>query len=562
MKRLTLLLFFGSFFGLVQGQDFKVEDVIHPIVAKLPAPELVPGFAKGLMAVSTSSDEAAKHVAQGMAQLNTSWDFEAYRHFCEAVKLDPDCLMAYWGITMSLAGSQHEYFKERQKAIDRMLDLMEWAQKEGVEKWTELERGYAQAAGRLLTEGIYAAGDTFRLVAARFPNDVHSRLFAEFLTRDGFDDFGEPKAGQRQASEAIFKILEAHPEDLSVMSFWVASQTEGPLKGPQLRKDVLPIARKLVRLHPEYAPFYLLLTHSESHCGNAALAIEAAEKAVVLYDKYMAEHKVSVFDCEGWVRAKVYLVNLYETKGNHAKALEIARELGKIEIDKDRVFSRGAGFLLWEGRTAGARVMMGRANKASFYEGQKMLEVLPEAQWFKDHSFALYYRDCLAFYLGIRVAVSVKDLENGKALYTKFVERVRALEMRREVAQKTSSYSSWLRATRTLGLASYELKGMLTALEREPIKSTAVNWFRGGVDRQNWSSNLLPPSIDYPMELRLGDFYMSQGKTEEAGKEYRKGLKIRPNHLATLKGYQRALAKLGKAESAAILAKRIEDVSR
>ncbi len=470
--------------------------------------------------------------------------------------------MAYWGIAMSLAGSQHEFFEQRQKALARMLDLLEWQQKEKAEKWSELEVGYAHAAGRLLTEGARGAGETFLAVSERFPNDVQARLFSQFLLRDGFDDFGEPRLGQRHSAKGIFKILETHPEDVSVMSFWVTSQAEAPLNGALLRKDVLPVARKLVRLHPDYAPFRLMLTHTEARCGNAALAIAAGEKAVTLYERYMAREKVSVFDCEGWVRAKVYLVNLYETKGNHAKAVEIARELALVKIDKKRVFSRGAGLLLWEGRTAGARIMMGRSDKVSFYEGQKMLELLSEDQWFKDESFAIFYRDCLAFYLGVRVAVSVKDKKNGEPLYRDFIQRVRALEARKDVAEKTSTYSSWLRATNTLTLGVAELKGMLAELEPEPTKSSAVNWYRAAADRQYRPSNLLPPIVDYPLQLRLGNFYLSKGDSEKAGRAYRKGLDIRPNHLATLKGYQKALVKLGKTESAAILAKRIEQVAK
>ena len=561
VKQPTHLLLFWALFCPLSAEEFKTADVIHPIVAQLPAPTVIEDLGKSFMAVSSSSEAAAKHVTQGMARLNTSWDFEAYRHFCEAAKLDPDCLMAYWGITMSLAGSQHEFFDQRQKSMERMLDLLEWEQKKKVEKWTELERGYATAAGRLLTEGARGAGEAFRLMSERFPNDVQADLFSKFLLRDGFDDFGKPRLGQIRASEGLFETLEAYPENLSVMSFWVTSQTEAPLNGPALRKNVLPIARKLVRQHPEYAPFQLMLTHAEARCGNAALAILAAEKAVAIYEAYMAKDQVAVFDCEGWVRAKVYLVNLYETKGNHAKALILARELAKVKIAKERVFSRGAGLLLWEGRTAGARIMMARNDKKSFSEGQEFLEILPEEQWFKEESFALYYRDCLAFYLGVRIALSNEDIENGTILKEQFLLRAQALEARQPLAAKTSTYSSWLRATNMLAIAVGELQGMLAELEPEPTKGTAVNWYRAACDRQYRPSNLMPPAIDYPVQLRLGDFYLAGGKFVEAGRAYREGLEARPNHLETLKGYHRALQKLGKKESAAILAKRIEAVA-
>ena len=560
MKHLSLFLIIGSLFGSLQGQEFKVEDVIHPVVAQLASPSMIKGFDQDFMAVSSSSDLAAEHVVQGMARLSTSWDFEAYRHFCEAAKLDPDCLMAYWGIVMSLVGSEHEYFSQRQKSVERMLDLLEWEKKEDVEKWTQLERGYAQAAGRLMTEGPRAAGEAFTLISERFPNDVQAQLFAKFLMRDGFDSFGSPRVGQRKASEALFEILEAYPENISVMSFWVTSQTEGPLSGPMVKADVLPISRKLVRLYPDYAPFYLMEAHVEAHCGQAAFAILAAEKAVALFEKYMAEEKVSVFDCEGWVRAKIYLVNLYQTKGNHDKALQISHELAAVRVEKERVFSRGAGLLLWEGRTAGARIMMGRSDRASFVKGQEMLEALPEDQWFKDESYALYYRDCLAFYLGTRIALSEKKTKIATKLFRQYIERARALESRQAMAVKTSSFASWRRATNTLAMGVAELKGMLAELEPEPTKSTCVNWYRAASERQYKSANLMPPTIDYPMQQRLGDFYLKKGDAKKAGQSYAEGLMLRPNHIQTLRGYREALLKLGKSDAAQQMAIRIQAV--
>lgn len=561
VKQLVLLLLVTMSCSLLRGEDFKVSSVIHPVVSEMVPPKIIEAFGKGHMAISTSSDDAAKHVAQGMARLNTSWDFEAYRHFCEAAKLDPDCLMAYWGITMCLAGSEHEFFEQRQIAVDRMLDLLESEEANKEDRWTDIERGYVQGAGALLTQGVRAAGETFKAISKKFPLDVQSKLFSLFLLRDGYDEFGKPLAGQLKTNEGLLEILQKHPENLSVMSFWVSSQSEAPLGGPGLRKDVLPIARKLVRLHPEYPPFQLMLTHVEARCGNAALAILAAEEAVKLYENHMKSQKVTVFDCEGWVRAKLYLVNLYETKGDHDDALTIAEGLAGVIVPRERVFSRGAGLLMWEGRTAGARIMMGQSDKASFYEGQKILETLPEEQWHKEQSFALLYRDCLAFYLGVRVAISVKDIKNGKIYYENLVKRARALEQTRKLASKTSTFSSWLRATNTLVIATTELQGMLAELETGATKLSAANWFKAAADRQGRPANLLPPKIDYPLELRLGNFYYSQGDFKAAGKTFRKGLDIRPNHLETLRGYHKALVKLGRTDDAALLAKRIEAVA-
>jgi peroxiredoxin len=48
--------------------------------------------------VTTSSDEAADFVRQGMGQLHGYWYLEAERSFRQAAMLDPNCAIAYWGM--------------------------------------------------------------------------------------------------------------------------------------------------------------------------------------------------------------------------------------------------------------------------------------------------------------------------------------------------------------------------------------------------------------------------------------------------------------------------------
>ena len=548
--------------GELGADDFKVEDVIHPVVLKLGKPKVIAALGEGHMAISSSSEIAASHVAQGLGRMNASWDFEAYRHFCEAVKADPNCLMAYWGIAMSLAGSQHEFFSERKVAVDRMLDLLESEIAAKKIRWSDLEKRYAQAAGYLLTSGVRSAGLAFNSLSEKYPGDIQARLFSLFLQRDGFDSGGKPLIGQKKANEGIKKMLEQYPEHLSVMAFWVSSQAETPWNVLMLREEVLPVARKLVKLLPEYPPYHLMLAHVEARCGNAALAIQAANAAANFYQAYMDEEKVDLYDCDGWVRAKVYLAALYEMKGEKIEAEQVGKELAQIKVNEERLFSRGAGLLLWEGRNVGARIMMGRSDIASFKKGQKLLETLPEEQWFKDKSFALPYRNCIAIYLSVRMAIADKDMKSSKALFDQFLLRVDALGKTQKLASKTSSYSDWVRAMNTLLMMVPELRGLIAQNEVGAIRLAAATWFRSASDRQGSPSNLLPPSVDYPMMWRLGLFYLQEGKLEKAEDAFREGLALRPNHLATLEGFQRVLKKMGKTQAAKLLEGRIEAVKR
>lgn len=562
MIRTLLLIFHFVLWGELCANDFKVEDVIHPVVLKLGKPKVIAALGEGHMAISSSSEIAASHVAQGLGRMNASWDFEAYRHFCEAVKADPDCLMAYWGIAMSLAGSQHEFFSERKVAVDRMLDLLESEIAAKKIRWSDLEKRYAQAAGYLLTSGVRSAGLAFNSLSEKYPGDIQARLFSLFLQRDGFDSGGKPLIGQKKANEGIKKILEQYPEHLSVMAFWVSSQAETPWNVLMLREEVLPVARKLVKLLPEYPPYHLMLAHVEARCGNAALAIQAANDAANFYQAYMEEEKVDLYDCDGWIRAKVYLAALYEMKGEKIKAEQVGKELAQIKVNEERLFSRGAGLLLWEGRNVGARIMMGRSDIASFKKGQKLLETLPEEQWFKDKSFALPYRNCIAIYLAVRMAIADKDIKSSKALFDQFLLRVDALGKTQKLASKTSSYSDWARAMNTLLMMVPELRGLIAQNEVGAIRLAAATWFRSASDRQGSPSNLLPPSVDYPMMWRLGLFHLQEGKLEKAEDAFREGLALRPNHLATLEGFHRVLKKMEKTQAAKLLEGRIEAVKR
>lgn len=73
---------------------------VHPA----QAPPLPPGVE--MMAVCTSFPAAQPLVLEGMTHLLSFGDMKAYRKFSAALKLDPDCLMAHWGVCMSLMGGR------------------------------------------------------------------------------------------------------------------------------------------------------------------------------------------------------------------------------------------------------------------------------------------------------------------------------------------------------------------------------------------------------------------------------------------------------------------------
>jgi hypothetical protein len=63
--------------------------------------ELMTGTGEVHFPVTTKNELAQKFFDQGVGQLHGFWNFEAERSFRQVAALDPDCAMAYWGMSMA-----------------------------------------------------------------------------------------------------------------------------------------------------------------------------------------------------------------------------------------------------------------------------------------------------------------------------------------------------------------------------------------------------------------------------------------------------------------------------
>ena len=184
----------------VEKKRFTLDMVISPVLKNMAVPESRPEITGKQMAVASPSDKARAHVQQGFALVHARWDFEAYRHFCVALQEDPDCLMAYCGVTLALARPHNEYIAFRRSAVDRMLDLLEMdeaAEKAGkVARFPDVEKDFAAAVATLVSTSPRTAGAMFHQITQDYPNFLQAQLLALLLSRGGYDLVGDPTAGQ------------------------------------------------------------------------------------------------------------------------------------------------------------------------------------------------------------------------------------------------------------------------------------------------------------------------------------------------------------------------------
>jgi peroxiredoxin len=136
---------------------------------------LTPGCGDVSFPVTTANAEAQQWFNQGVAQLHGFWYWEAERSFRTVLVLDPDCVMAHWG--MAMANIENE---------ERARKLIAKAEGPALEKATPREKAWIETAKKFYAE---KKDDNLRKAAANelvkgleriamdYPDDMEARAF-------------------------------------------------------------------------------------------------------------------------------------------------------------------------------------------------------------------------------------------------------------------------------------------------------------------------------------------------------------------------------------------------
>jgi peroxiredoxin len=136
---------------------------------------LTPGCGDVSFPVTTANPEAQQWFNQGVAQLHGFWYWEAERSFRTVLVLDPDCVMAHWGMAMANIENEERARKliakadgpALEKATPREKAWIETAKKFYAEKKDDNAR---KAAANELVKGL-------ERIAMDYPDDMEARAF-------------------------------------------------------------------------------------------------------------------------------------------------------------------------------------------------------------------------------------------------------------------------------------------------------------------------------------------------------------------------------------------------
>jgi tetratricopeptide (TPR) repeat protein len=530
------------------GEEIPDVEMAIPGPVKALGPPAMMNFQRGIrMAVTASTDKAQEHVNQGLNHLHGGWEFEASRHFAAAMREDPDCLLAHWGMVMALLSPSPESGPARNAATDRLLELIEQG------RGGDLERGYAFGLVKYIEEGPSGAALAFHKVSTRFPNDFQSGIFNALFSRGGFDILGEPTPDQEEAEKILRKLIERHPESPLPLHALLTIRAEG-----RDLTEFLPLARDLCQMVPDYPPYFHLLGHYEWRCGEHGRAASAFGRATMLFERWMKEHGVSHADCPEWVKSECYRIVALCSKGDFETAYAAARQIAAITAPENRPSSAGARILLWEASTLPARVLMHRGLPGNAAEALVSLPDPEATRKTRDTSLAYWWVDGLRFALDAQRLIDAGEFDKAAEVSNALTHHGEAMTQTQAIASAAGERSAWNRAFRALEVLASETRGRLAMAGPARHRGSAYNWFRSAADRQLPSTMLYPPALLTPMAHRLGEYYLLIHKPAEAVAAYEEALETFPNDMRALEGLRTAAEAAGLADKAAETAERIE----
>ena len=261
--------------------------------------------------VSSKDPLVQKFIEQGVGQLHGFWFVEAERSFREASRLDPNCGIAYWG--MSLANETLNPGRARQFAAEAA------RHKTGL---TEREQLYIDAIGK---------ENGYRILLERYPDDLEARAFEVWRV---WHKYEQGKAMQPEMDRAlgllrtILKSNPMHPVNHAVIHI----VDEGDNPEP---------AYDSAEVSGESAPSIAHMWHMPAHTYSAAKRYpEAAwhmEAALRTDHARMMRDHIIPDQVHLYAHTSVWFVRTLSLLGRVNDARQIARQM--IDLPRHPLFN-------------------------------------------------------------------------------------------------------------------------------------------------------------------------------------------------------------------------------
>jgi tetratricopeptide (TPR) repeat protein len=537
MKQIfTFLLVFCSCVALAQHDHAGTHATSHAqhiqesrketvYLHNLPRPGLMSGVGTSGLKITTKSDSAQKFFSQGVALVHCFWDFEGYRSFKEATRLDSTAIMPWWGVLSTTLFMKDEAFqKDKELAVKKLKALKSSA--------TEHEKLYVE--GILLADSLKETGykeylKKLEIIIHKYPEDIEAQLFLVVNNMSGYDLEGHPNEGQIYAEFIASNLLKTHPDNAAAHHYWIH------LMENCCPEKAIHSSERLAELAPASGHMVHMPGHIYNRVGDYKKAYDAFTASVKVDSAYMKTNGIQEVDTWNYIHNIHYLLANCAQDGRYSTALTYAEKLARMPVDKSRK-------KVFEGNFFGQGIMAPVNMELAFgyYEkAAKRLSLITDP----DSAFGqgnMAYKEALnLFALGMNESV-----KNQTEAARRYADALDAYLWRNGNQEKPGKAIPKF-GVNILNIASLELQGLIKSLENK--YDEAVTLLEAAKKKEGDLGYGEPPYYPKPILVSLGNVHLKAGKYDKAIAAYEELLKRFPNGAPALWGLYKVYKQKGDA---------------
>ena len=492
--------------------------------------------------IATTSMDAQRYFDQGLRLTYAFNHDEAVRSFEQAIELDAQCAMCYWGLAYALGPNinlpmEAQAETRAHAAIASAMRLRAGAPplERALIEATALRYDEPAGAARADRDAAYASA--MRRVAQKFPGDADTQvLFADALlnlrpwnqwTRDG-----QPQPGTEEIVAVLERIVAREPNHAGGCHFYIHA-----VEASAAPERALTCAERLPKLMPGAGHIVHMPAHVYLRVGRYEEAARANIAAVEADNHYLArdDARVGFYPLFYAPHNLHFLWSTYLLSGQREKALQASRALvERVAVDDARANVALQGFL--------PAVVLTHARFGDWHA--VLASPAPPADLPYVSGMWRYARG-LAFAARHDVGAARAELE-----------RLRTI-----TAQVTDDVIIILNsAPALLKLADEVLAGAIAAEEKRADQ--AIAHLRKAVSLEDALTYDEPPPWYHSTRHQLGAALLDAGQLAAAETVFREDLRFLRDTGWSLWGLERALRAQGKAREADAVARRFRKAWR
>ena len=461
--------------------------------------------------------DVQKPFERGVALLHSFWYEEAEKEFQQIAIDDPHCVMAHWGVAMSL---WHQLWNNPDaKVIQRGLDEVHEA-KTTDGPTTAREKAYIAAIATFYNNSkklnhearATAYSDAMKKVYESYPDDHEGAAFyaLSLLASEPHDD--ETFANRKQAAAVLENLFAIEPDHPGVAHYLIHAYDK-----PQLAQLGLPAARRYAQIAPAAPHALHMPSHIFARIGlwqddiNSNLASIAATRKTAAMHMGGEGHQFHAMD---------FLVYAYLQSGREAAAQKVIDEVKAMPKMKSMY---GDDF---DPQTNALTKFSAIYDlELRHWSDAAVLQVVPGSLR-GDQSITYWARAIGAARSG-NLAQARKDLEQIEAIRKEFVAEKKT-EYAEAVGEDYQEAAAWV-------------------AHAEGKDEEAITGLRVLADK---TDKLGDEPEGIPAREQLADMLLEAKRPQQALAEYQTDLRLNPNRFNGLYGAARAAEAAGKQADA------------